>query len=110
MQVIYAWAKNAPKLVLPEEVAFKIGGQTEVQYLVLQVHYASVESFKGDENYMDSLEYPIILFYLTDGSSDDSGVLVYFTKMPYVDCNFDFWIIVFDVFPSYSGNLRSLAC
>ena len=51
MQVIYAWAKNAPKLVLPEEVAFKIGGQTEVQYLVLQVHYASVESFKGDENY-----------------------------------------------------------
>lgn len=46
-QVIYAWALDAPKLMLPEGVAFKVGGKTSSQYIVLQVHYASVEKFKG---------------------------------------------------------------
>ncbi|XP_068233218.1 peptidylglycine alpha-hydroxylating monooxygenase isoform X2 [Palaemon carinicauda] len=62
-QVIYAWAKDAPKLVLPEGVAFKVGGKTSIKYLVLQVHYASVEKFK-------------------DGSTDDSGVFLYYTETP----------------------------
>ncbi|XP_042230056.1 peptidylglycine alpha-hydroxylating monooxygenase-like isoform X2 [Homarus americanus] len=62
-QVIYAWAKDAPKLVLPEGVAFKVGGRSPIQYLVLQVHYASVEKFK-------------------DGSTDDSGVFLYYTETP----------------------------
>jgi peptidylglycine monooxygenase len=44
-QVIYAWARDAPALDLPEGVAFKVGGGTQVQYLVLQVHYADVTSF-----------------------------------------------------------------
>lgn len=47
LQVIYAWARDAPKLVLPEGVAFKVGGSSPIQYIVLQVHYASVEKFKG---------------------------------------------------------------
>ncbi|XP_066967687.1 peptidylglycine alpha-hydroxylating monooxygenase isoform X2 [Macrobrachium rosenbergii] len=62
-QVIYAWAKDAPKLVLPEGVAFKVGGKSSIKYLVLQVHYASVEKFK-------------------DGSTDDSGVFLYYTETP----------------------------
>ncbi|KAK3881676.1 hypothetical protein Pcinc_013896 [Petrolisthes cinctipes] len=62
-QVVYAWAKDAPKLVLPEGVAFKVGGKTPIQYIVLQVHYASVEKFK-------------------DGSTDDSGVFLYYTETP----------------------------
>lgn len=44
-QIIYAWARDAPKLDLPKGVAFKVGGRTEIQYLVLQVHYADVSSF-----------------------------------------------------------------
>ena len=48
-QIIYAWAKNAPKLVLPDGVAFKIGGKTKVKYLTLQVHYADVSLFKGKQ-------------------------------------------------------------
>ncbi|XP_076028651.1 peptidylglycine-alpha-hydroxylating monooxygenase isoform X2 [Oratosquilla oratoria] len=60
-QIIYAWAKDAPKLVLPEGVAFKVGGSSPIQYLILQVHYASVEKFK-------------------DGSKDDSGVFLYYTE------------------------------
>ncbi|XP_069941434.1 peptidylglycine alpha-hydroxylating monooxygenase isoform X1 [Cherax quadricarinatus] len=62
-QVIYAWARDAPKLVLPEGVAFKVGGKSPIQYIVLQVHYASVERFK-------------------DGSTDDSGVFLYYTETP----------------------------
>ena len=44
-QIIYAWAKNAPQLILPEDVGFKVGGRgSQIKYLVLQVHYASVEN------------------------------------------------------------------
>jgi len=38
-QIMYAWAKDAPEFNLPKDVGFKIGGDTPVQYLVLQVHY-----------------------------------------------------------------------
>lgn len=44
-QIIYAWAMDAPKLILPEGVGFKVGGETGVNYLVLQVHYANVDKF-----------------------------------------------------------------
>ena len=44
-QIIYAWAKNAPQLTLPEDVGFKVGGRdSQIKYLVLQVHYASVQN------------------------------------------------------------------
>ncbi|CAG2113081.1 unnamed protein product [Medioppia subpectinata] len=44
-EIIYAWAMDAPALVLPEGVGFKVGGDTGVNYLVLQVHYAHVDKF-----------------------------------------------------------------
>jgi peptidylglycine monooxygenase len=37
--IIYAWARNAPKLDLPKGVGFRVGGGTRNRYLVLQVHY-----------------------------------------------------------------------
>jgi peptidylglycine monooxygenase len=37
--IIYAWARNAPKLELPKGVGFRVGGPTRNRYLVLQVHY-----------------------------------------------------------------------
>mgnify|MGYP003316532693 CR=1 FL=1 len=41
--VVYAWALNAPELILPEGVGFRVGGpDSEIDWLVLQVHYASV--------------------------------------------------------------------
>ncbi|XP_014677235.1 PREDICTED: probable peptidylglycine alpha-hydroxylating monooxygenase 1 [Priapulus caudatus] len=46
-QIIYAWAMDAPKLELPEGVGFKVGGNTDIQYLVLQVHYAHPEKLNG---------------------------------------------------------------
>lgn len=44
-QVIYAWAMDAPALKLPQGVGFKVGGDTGVKFLVLQVHYANVDRF-----------------------------------------------------------------
>ncbi|XP_017774183.1 PREDICTED: peptidylglycine alpha-hydroxylating monooxygenase [Nicrophorus vespilloides] len=38
--VLYAWARDADSLELPDDVGFQIGIGTQVQYLVLQVHYA----------------------------------------------------------------------
>lgn len=44
---LYAWARNAATVSLPEGVAFEIGKDTKIQSLVLQVHYADVTSFKS---------------------------------------------------------------
>lgn len=43
--IIYAWAMDAPELHLPPEVAFKVGGDTYIQWIVLQVHYLDVSPF-----------------------------------------------------------------
>lgn len=59
-QVIYAWARDAPQFDLPEGVGFKVGGDSPIQYIVLQVHYAHIDDFK-------------------DGRTDDSGVFLHYT-------------------------------
>ncbi|XP_054090273.1 peptidylglycine alpha-hydroxylating monooxygenase isoform X2 [Zeugodacus cucurbitae] len=62
-QILYAWARDAPKLDLPNGVGFKVGLNTPIKYIVLQVHYAHIDKFK-------------------DGSSDDSGVFIDYTIRP----------------------------
>lgn len=62
-QIIYAWARDAPKLELPDGVGFKVGSSSPIKYIVLQVHYAHIEKFK-------------------DGSTDDSGIFLHYTKQP----------------------------
>ncbi|CAK9830409.1 Peptidylglycine alpha-hydroxylating monooxygenase [Anthophora retusa] len=62
-QILYAWARDAPTLILPEGVGFKVGGDSPIKYLVLQVHYGHVEQFK-------------------DGRTDDSGVFLHYTLRP----------------------------
>ncbi|CAC5378602.1 FBN2_3 [Mytilus coruscus] len=52
--IIYAWAYDAPGLTLPKDVAFKVGGDTGINYLVLQVHYKDVSSFLPPNNGVDS--------------------------------------------------------
>jgi peptidylglycine monooxygenase len=40
--IIYAWAQNAPKLHLPKDVGFRVGGEgSNVVWLVLQVKHLS---------------------------------------------------------------------
>ena len=38
-KILFAWAKDAPPTVLPDDVGFKIGA-TSREHLVLQVHYS----------------------------------------------------------------------
>lgn len=47
--ILFAWAMDAPKLVLPKDVAFKLGAGTKLGYLAMQVHYANVDKFQGGE-------------------------------------------------------------
>ncbi|ODN06475.1 Peptidylglycine alpha-hydroxylating monooxygenase [Orchesella cincta] len=62
-QIIYAWARDAPDLELPKDVAFEVGGDSKIQYLVLQVHYADVSAFEN-------------------GHTDESGVALHYTDVP----------------------------
>jgi peptidylglycine monooxygenase len=51
-QIIYAWAMDAKSLELPKGVGFRVGRDSAVKYLVLQVHYASVDHIpqEGDDS------------------------------------------------------------
>ncbi|ERL94776.1 peptidylglycine alpha-hydroxylating monooxygenase [Dendroctonus ponderosae] len=59
--VIYAWARNAKLLKLPEDVGFLIGKDTPIKYLVLQIHY--------------SKKFP-------EGLTDNSGLFLVYTERP----------------------------
>ena len=39
-QILFAWAKNAPALELPKDVAFEVS-RTSTKFLVLQMHYVN---------------------------------------------------------------------
>lgn len=60
-QIIYAWARDASKLELPENVGFKVGADSPIKYIVLQVHYA--HKFNDDR-------------------TDDSGLFIHYTLTP----------------------------
>ncbi|XP_064610137.1 peptidylglycine alpha-amidating monooxygenase-like isoform X2 [Liolophura sinensis] len=38
--IMFAWAKNAPPLHLPEDVGYQLGDDVNVNYVVMQIHYA----------------------------------------------------------------------
>ncbi|KAL9986000.1 hypothetical protein ACROYT_G000053 [Oculina patagonica] len=52
-RILYAWGRNAPVLKLPKDVAFEVGGDSGVNYLVLQVHYGKVDNFKANPTLKD---------------------------------------------------------
>lgn len=53
-KIIYAWAMDAPSLKLPPDVAFKVGGDTGINYLSMQIHYKNVSTFKPPQSKTDS--------------------------------------------------------
>jgi len=62
-QVVYAWASDAPSLELPEGVGFKVGVDSGVDWLVLQVHYATTK-------------------FIHQETGDRSGVSITYTNVP----------------------------
>ncbi|XP_033125194.1 probable peptidylglycine alpha-hydroxylating monooxygenase 1 [Anneissia japonica] len=63
-RILYAWAMDAPSLELPKDVGFEVGGDTGINYLVLQVHYGDI-SEKIKEHF-----------------TDDSGITLQITDQP----------------------------
>lgn len=52
--ILFGWALDAPAIDLPPKVGFKIGGNSGINYLVLQVHYGNTTPFKDDPNMTDN--------------------------------------------------------
>jgi len=59
-QIVYAWGMDAPELHLPEGVGFRVGADSDIKYLVLQVHYGHIDHIPN--------------------SGDDSGVFLEYTE------------------------------
>jgi hypothetical protein len=101
-EIIYAWAKNAPKLTLPPGVGFQVGGpDSKVQYLVLQVrtflrppcrqvHYASVSAIPPE--------------------GDESGVLLRYTNRPQPRRAGVYFLGTGGVIPSRATQYMEVAC
>lgn len=73
--ILWAWARNAPALSLPDDVAFPVGHEGDpIQYLVLQIHYAkpfvgSVQDYSGNRapaNYLPSFILLGVTVFLSD--------------------------------------------
>ncbi|XP_072439717.1 peptidyl-glycine alpha-amidating monooxygenase B isoform X2 [Chiloscyllium punctatum] len=47
-KIMYAWARNAPPTQLPTDVGFRVGGNTGINYIVLQVHYGDITAFRDN--------------------------------------------------------------
>eukprot|EP00062_Callorhinchus_milii_P008604 gi/632951475/ref/XP_007891314.1/ PREDICTED: peptidyl-glycine alpha-amidating monooxygenase isoform X4 [Callorhinchus milii] len=62
-KIMYAWARNAPPTRLPAGVGFRVGGNSGINYIVLQVHYGDIHAFR-------------------DNHKDCSGVTLQMTLVP----------------------------
>ncbi|GFR70839.1 peptidylglycine alpha-hydroxylating monooxygenase-like [Elysia marginata] len=58
-EILFAWAMDAPAKSLPEGVGIRVSGATDIKYMVVQIHYASL--------------FP-------DGVTDNSGVTLTMTN------------------------------
>ncbi|KAK9304995.1 hypothetical protein QLX08_003727 [Tetragonisca angustula] len=90
-QILYAWGRDAPTLILPEGVGFKVGGDSPIKYLVLQVHYAHAAKFQ-------------------DGRTDDSGVFLYYTLQPLNKLAGVLLLGTSGVIPPHSTTYMETAC
>lgn len=73
-RIIYAWAYDAPGLTLPKDVGFKVGGDTGINYLVLQVHYKDVSNFIPPKNGKDSSG--VVLVTTDEPQPNRAGVML----------------------------------
>ena len=64
----------------PVDVAFKVGGSTSIKYLVLQVHYASIEKFEG--SYFIPRQTPNTKLIFSAGETDRSGLVLTTSPTP----------------------------
>lgn len=91
--ILYAWAKDAPPKFLPKDVGFAVGGNSGINYLVLQVHYASVDSFRA-------------------GAKDYSGFILHTSQqsLPYGGGIYLLWAYSGSIPPETAGVHVDMAC
>lgn len=91
--ILYAWAKDAPAKFLPKDVGFAVGGNSGINYLVLQVHYASVDSFRA-------------------GAKDYSGFILHTShqSLPYGGGIYLLWAYSGSIPPETAGIHVDMAC
>ncbi|KAE9546607.1 hypothetical protein FO519_010181, partial [Halicephalobus sp. NKZ332] len=88
-RILYAWARNAPSLELPEDVAFPIGNSGDaVQYIVMQIHYArtfvgKVRDFSGVKLHLSSVKpkYVAQVYLFVSGDEIPPGLPAAFNNM-----------------------------
>lgn len=75
--IIFAWALDAPAIDMPPKVGFKIGGNSGINYLVLNVHYGNTEVFRADPEATDNSGIKLHTISGTDhGVSRQAGILL----------------------------------
>ncbi|KAL9986947.1 hypothetical protein ACROYT_G001165 [Oculina patagonica] len=91
--ILYAWAKDAPAKFLPKDVGFAVGGDSGINYLVLQVHYAVVDTFKA-------------------GAKDYSGFILHTSQhsLPYGGGIYLLWAYSGSIPPETAGIHVDMAC
>jgi hypothetical protein len=76
--LIQIYPKNRKFVLI--DVAFKVGGETSIKYLVLQVHYANIDKFKGNLPIKDFLLNKKYIF--PAGETDRSGLILTTSSTP----------------------------
>lgn len=85
--LLYAWARNAPKLDLPEGVGFKVGWESDIRHILLQVHYADVSKLQGGDGDQSGVKFYLTsdklpkragIFLLATGGQINAGSTEYF--------------------------------
>uniref|UniRef100_A0A914L920 Peptidylglycine monooxygenase n=1 Tax=Meloidogyne incognita TaxID=6306 RepID=A0A914L920_MELIC len=92
--ILYAWARNAPPLVLPENVGFAVGNEGDsVQYIILQIHYATpfegnVIDFSGVTLHLSSQkpQYIAGVYLFVSGMPIQPGHSAFYTN---VSCSYN---------------------
>lgn len=79
--IVYSWALDAPALELPSEVGYRIGLNSKVHYLILQVHYSHTQIFRDNPDMMDSSGVDLQLTYGSNhGITKQAGVYLFSTN------------------------------
>ena len=87
---IYLWGMGGERTMLPPDVGFKVGANSRIKYLVLQVHYINIETI--------------------DKEGDASGIYMYYTEQPQKKLAGMLTMHVDTMVPKMSRSYQDVAC
>lgn len=82
--ILFGWALDAPAITLPPNVGFKIGGNSGVNYLVLQVHYGHTGIFQQNPSLTDNSAILLDTVTNEDNSITKQAGIYLFYSLGYV--------------------------